>query len=370
MIVNLSSPELKRGYSVISSKSICHRALICAAFSDIPTKIIMRNYGDDVLGTIECLRSLGATITSENGEVYVEPIDRLALKKAGLIKMNCGESGTTYRFMKEISEELGIEAELSGSDRLMERVSSCAPTSQIISGKMLALGLRGEGIEVEADYNIVSRPYIELTASVMCEFGCSGYESPGEYTVEGDWSIGANFMVAAAISNNGQIKISNLKRKSAQGDRKIIEILRSFGARIFFEDDEIYVSGGELKGMRIDGSKTPDLVPVLAVLASFAEGETLIENISYLRFKESDRIMSTVRMINSLGGEATEGEDFIRISGKERTGGLRGGTVDSFNDHRIAMAAAAAAFGIDGTVVIEQAECVKKSYPGFWEEIV
>ncbi len=370
MIVRLNKPELKETYSIISSKSICHRALICAAFSDAPTLIDMSGYGEDVLMTIDCLRRLGANITERSGSVRVEPIDRRSLKNSPRLKLNCGESGTTYRFLKEITEELGLEAELEGSDRLIERVTSSVPTSQSISGRMLALGLRGEGVEVEADYNTVSRPYIELTASVMCDFGCSGYKSPAKYSVEGDWSLAANFMVAAAISARTPIKIKNLYRKSAQGDSNVADILREFGARVFFEENDVYVSGAEPRGRRIDGSMNPDLVPLLSVLASFSEGETVIENISYLRYKESDRLISTSSMIKALGGEATVGDDFLKIKGKNETGGLRGGRVIASNDHRIAMAAAAASFGIDGTVEIDGAECVKKSYPDFWEEII
>lgn len=365
MIKELNGIKLKETYAVPSSKSIAHRALICAAFSTGGTRIRCVNFGEDVRRTAEALIMLGAQIIETADGFLVIPIDRYELRnKTGVI--DCKDSGTTYRFMSEILKEFDLtdKIKLTGSDRLLERVDRSVPTSQYISGELLALGTRGTSIEIEGADNIPSVSYVELTIDVMNSFGGTGYVSPKKYFVEGDWSSAAVFMVAGAIA--GETQVEGVTLTSAQGDSSIIEILRAFGACVTAVEDRVMVKKGNLRGISLDGSYSPDLVPLLAVLGAFSEGETRIGNIGYLKFKESDRLKSTADMINSLGGKCEYTENELIITG---TGGLKPGKVNAYNDHRIAMAAACAAFGIDGTVEIDGAESVEKSYPGFWEEI-
>ena len=182
----------------------------------------------------------------------------------------------------------------------------------------------------------------------------------GAFSVEGDWSNAAFLLAMGA-------EVSGLNTDSPQGDRKILDILRSFGAEITEENGYIHVSLSSLHGAEIDASDIPDLVPVICSVASTAEGKTRIYNAGRLRLKESDRIKSTVEMVNSLGGNAEPTDDGIIVNGKEA---LDGGTVESFNDHRIVMSAAVASQKCKNCVIINDAQAVNKSYPEFFSDFI
>ena len=155
-----------------------------------------------------------------------------------------------------------------------------------------------------------------------------------------------------------------------QGDYKIIDILNEFGAKIFFESNDLRaVKGENLKGIKIDASQTPDLVPVLSVVAAYAKGETVIYNGERLRLKESDRIKSTSEMLKSIGADVKETDDGLIING---TGGekLPGGIVKSFNDHRIAMSAAVASVSTENGVIVDDMSCTNKTYPMFLRDFM
>lgn len=368
----INKPILKKKYEAIPSKSILHRALICAAFSDTQTVFPVTNIGDDVLATVRCLEALGISIDCSAGGFVVTPLVSKQPVSAGQV-LDCGDSATTYRFMKEIVDTFEIDCELTGSGKLMERVTSNAPTSQTVSGKLLANGAKGKDFKFAFKRDQVSRPYIDMTADVMRHFGSTGYISPGRYIIEGDWSQAAVWMTAAAVSRKentekGFVTISGLNLRSKQGDRDFLKILRSFGAAVSTEGNNVHViSGKELRGIEYKMSDNPDLVPLTAVLGSFAKGPTLLTGIAFLRNKESDRIESTADMIRELGGSVDVGENFMLIYGTDTTGGLKGGIVNTYKDHRIAMAAAVAAFGLENEIIIQNAECISKSYPNFWE---
>jgi 3-phosphoshikimate 1-carboxyvinyltransferase len=246
-------------------------------------------------------------------------------------------------------------------------------TSQYISGLMMALPLVGGG-EIEIIGKLESEPYVDLTVDVMRQFGVTVrkegntyYVSEGPYqpntlTVEGDYSQAAFWLVAGAVS--GEITLTGLRKDSLQGDRKIIELLREFGADIQWQGNTVRAVKSSLKGLCIDVADIPDLVPVLAVAASQAEGETRIVNGARLRLKESDRLTSTCEMIRALGGRIEETEDGLVITGSD----LTGGSVDSYNDHRIAMSAAVASAVCGDRVTISECRCVDKSYPAFYED--
>ena len=186
----------------------------------------------------------------------------------------------------------------------------------------------------------------------------------GETRVEGDWSNAAFFLAIGALSPEG-MQVSGLLDSSSQGDRAVWELLLGFGAEGCVTGDGHLIRRGTLCALTIDAAPIPDLIPVLSVVASVAEGETHIVNAGRLRLKESDRLMSTTRMLESLGADITELPDGLVIRGKRQ---LAGGTVDAMGDHRIAMSAAAAACMCAEPVTVLGSECVEKSYPRFWQD--
>ncbi|MBR3754696.1 MAG: 3-phosphoshikimate 1-carboxyvinyltransferase [Clostridia bacterium] len=374
-----------------ASKSVAHRALICAALSDKPTEVICSTTSADIDATAECLRRLSAKIERTATGFFVEPI----ADSTENAELNCGESGSTLRFMLPVAASLGKAVLLYGSGRLPERpigelcnalcshgcrtsgdnipltvsgrleagdyIIDGSVSSQFISGLLLALPQTHAESTVTVIGEIQSKPYIDMTLSVLSDFGIktefvgnkikifqnNGFISPEKYTVEGDWSNGAFFICADAIDGNN-VKCLNLTDKSIQGDKAVAEIAQKYGS-----------------DTRIDVGNIPDLVPVLAVTACFFKATTVFYNAARLKIKESDRLLSTKEMINNLGGRAETTDDTLTVYG---TGELNGGTVESFNDHRIVMAAAIAASRCKSETAINGCEAVNKSYPTFFEE--
>ncbi|MBQ7043493.1 MAG: 3-phosphoshikimate 1-carboxyvinyltransferase [Clostridia bacterium] len=401
MDIKITRSALSGTAETPASKSVAHRMLICAALADRKSTIRINKTSEDIEATAGCLESLGVAI-EKNGELWtVIPPDSFPDKAT----LDCGESGSTLRFMLPVVSALGIAATLTGHGRLPERpiaplldemkkhgvkAESGFPikvsgrltggkyriagniSSQFITGLLLALPLCDGESEIEVIPPVESKPYIDITTSVLADFGIDIKEngniysvSPirptgGAFTAEGDWSNGA-FLLAMGVD------VTGLRKKSVQGDRKILDVLRSFGAQIKESDSTFSADISRLHGAEIDASDIPDLVPVISALASTAQGETRIYNASRLRLKESDRIETTVRMINSLGGEAVATDEGLIIKGKTK---LSGGTVDGYGDHRIVMSAAVAAAKCENPVIITGAQAVNKSYPEFFNEYI
>ena len=217
-------------------------------------------------------------------------------------------------------------------------------SSQFITGLMLAIPLIPGESEITITGYLESKPYIDLTGEAQQTFGYPGYHSPDTISVEGDWSNGAFWLAANALGSS--LDIQNLNPHSVQGDRAADKLLRELHENV-----------------QIDVRNIPDLVPILSIIAALNHG-AVFRNIHRLRMKESDRVASTIAMIENLGGKAVEMGGHLVVHGT----GLRGGTVDSVNDHRIAMAAAIAATVCTEPVTILGAESVEKSYPKFWAE--
>lgn len=405
-------PTLPNGkIQAISSKSAAHRILICAAFADKPTVIRCDRTNKDITATAECLIALGAQIKYEKPYFYVDPI---STPKSN-ISLNCNESGSTLRFLLPVVSALGITAELNMRGRLPERPLSplyeelighgaiLSPqgsnplkcegklvgdeyrirgdvSSQYISGLLFALTFSGEGGRLIIEGKMESAPYVDMTVDALRIFGAEptktdyGYSvakgarliSPTHIDVEGDWSNAAFPLCMGAIGG-GSVTVCGLSQDSRQGDSKIIDLLREFGADVLVSGNEYTVTGDKpLRGIDIDASQIPDLVPVLATVAAVSEGKTTIRGAARLRLKESDRIESVCSMLSSLGADIEATDDGLVIYGKSR---LVGGTVDSFNDHRIAMSAAVASVATENGVTVNGAECVEKSYPDFWNDI-
>jgi 3-phosphoshikimate 1-carboxyvinyltransferase len=412
--VKISPCRLNGVVRAIPSKSQAHRALICAALADKPTTIECDGGSEDIAATADCLSALGAKIEREAGVYVVSPLKRDGDNDAATL--GCGESGSTFRFMLPIVNALGRKASFILKGRLPERPLSplyeelvrhgaeltpqgsvpflsagqLAPgfysldasvSSQFISGLLFALPLLGGDSELRLTGQAESFPYIELTLAMLEIFGiktrCKDnvfyipggqtYRSPGKAHVEGDWSNAAFWLSAGAVGK-GSVTCTGLNFKSRQGDRAILDILSKFGAgiEVIESDSRVTVSGGKLSGIEIDARDIPDLVPILSVVAASAEGPTVIRNASRLRTKESDRLAAVSAVLRGLGADANETADGLVIHGGKA---FKGGQVSSCGDHRIAMSAAIAATVCAGPVVIQNAQAVNKSYPGFFDDL-
>ena len=409
MKVKLSPSGLNGKVDAPASKSHLHRALICASVSDRPTKIITSSFANDVKATISCLTSLGAKIEYDSNILTVHPIE----KTDGECVLDCNESGSTLRFMLPFAAALGRKCTFIGAERLGKRpllplcealkkhgvrvshgegflpctIEGKLPggeyeiagniSSQFITGLLLSLGVTGGG-KIVCTTPIESASYINITIDTLNKFGIKviknentfvieegqKYTSPDTLKAEGDYSNGAFFLVAGAISSENGVEVSSLFENTTQGDRAIIDILTKMGAKISRTDDKVTVYKSNLTATEIDCSDIPDLVPILAVAASAAEGETVFKNTARLRMKESDRVETTVAMIKNLGGKIRFDENNIYVTGTP----LKGGVVNSANDHRIAMSTAIASLICDGDVIIEDAKAVEKSYADFYEK--
>ena len=394
-----------------SSKSIVHRQLICAALGEHEVLIRYDGLSRDIRATADCLNALGADIQIGENVLRVKPIDGRSDVKTALLPT--GESGSTLRFLIPVAGALGRRADFIMEGRLAERPMApfdrllrehgmslmrdgqilhcdgqlegglfCLPgniSSQYFSGLLMALPKLGCDSVLQTEGRMESAAYVELTEEVLKAagirfdrenetswkiFGNQIPRLPDTVSAEGDWSNAAFFLCAAALSGHG-IRVSGLNPGSCQGDRQILRILREFGAEVSVEEKSVSVRQGCRRPIEVDAMAIPDLVPVLAVLCCSAEGISRITGAARLRWKESDRLTTTTALIRSLGGEAEELPDGIVIHGSGR---LRGGTAESFNDHRIAMSAAVASVLCAEPVTVLGAECVGKSYPAFWKD--
>ena len=393
-----------------ASKSQAHRLLICAALGQGETVIACDGLSADITATMACLNALGADIRqTEDGRLRVRPIEQVP---AGLCHLYCGESGSTLRFLLPVCGALGADAVFHMEGRLPQRPLAPLDTeltshgmalrqendllycsgqlqsgdyelpgnvsSQYISGLLLALPLTEGDSRLNVTGSIESEAYITMTEDALALSGIRlgkadwCYHIPGSQRgklpealqVEGDFSNAAFFLCMGALSDAGLI-IDGLNPASHQGDRAVLDILRAFGAQVEQRDGSFAVRKGQLQGITINAKPIPDLIPVLSVVAALAQGETKIINAGRLRLKESDRLRSTTALLTALGADIQELAEGLVIHGKES---LSGGSVDSCGDHRIAMAAATAACGCTGEILLSGSQAVSKSYPRFWED--
>ena len=376
MDITVQPRKLRGDITVIPSKSQAHRLLICAAFANNETTLICPETNRDIEATVDCLNALGADIQRTKDGYSIDPIASIPETAT----LNCCESGSTLRFMLPIVGALGVDATFQMAGRLPQRPLSplweemermgcilTRPTadtvrctgklrpgaytidggvsSQYITGLLFAQSLIPGESTLDITGKIESRPYIDMTKDAMARFEAPRYRSPGYIAVEGDWSNGA-FWVAAQLLGN-ELSIHGLNTDSLQGDRAVVPICRQLPEGC----------------PTVSAADIPDLVPILSIVAGANHG-AVFTDIQRLRIKESDRVASTAAMIEALGGKAEATEDTLTVHGT----GFTGGTVDSRNDHRIAMAAAIAATVCREPVTVLGAEAVNKSYPRFWEE--
>ena len=376
MDITISPGQLSGNIRVIPSKSLAHRYLICGAFANSDTTILCPETNRDIEATVDCLNALGADIQRTENGYSVDPVN--TIPKSAIL--NCCESGSTLRFLLPIVGALGVDTVFQMEGRLPQRPLSplweemeqmgCTLTrptentirctgklqqgaylidggvsSQFITGLMFATALMGNKSTISITGVPESLPYVNMTRHALKLFDTPNFHTPGYLEVEGDWSNGAFWLAAKSLGND--VTVLNLNPESVQGDRAVVEILKEM----------------ELGMPTISAKDIPDLVPILSVTAAAKHG-AVFTDIRRLRLKESDRVASTIAMIENLVGRAEADENTLTVYGT----GLLGGTVDACNDHRIAMSAAIAATVCSHPVTILGAECVKKSYPKFWEE--
>ena len=391
----------------VASKSDAHRAIICSALADDKTTVHISHISKDIEATLNCIKEMGAGVIKKDKAYEISPITKIAENPV----LDCGESGSTLRFLLPVLSALGRGATFAGHGRLPERPmglivdllkkhgnefsSDKLPitvsgkteagdfpiagdvSSQFISGLLFALPLLLDKSKIKLTSGLQSSAYVDMTLNVLKRFGADiersgeeflinpigAYKSPGDYIVEGDWSNAAFFMVMGALG--GEITLKNLSLNSSQSDKRTLEILKLSGAEFETFADGIRVYKSQIKPFDYDVSQCPDLFPIMSILACGAEGKSTLYNAKRLRIKESDRITTTKELILNLGGRAEETEETLIIYGSGR---LKGGRVSSANDHRIAMSAFAASTISDGCVVLENAEAMDKSYPSFIDD--
>ncbi len=398
MDIKITPKKLHGTVTVPPSKSVAHRMIIAAALADGVSTISNLYPSVDILATMDCMRALGAEIDFHGDTAVIEGIKNIPDKAV----LDCHESGSTLRFLIPVACSLGVKSEFLGSAKLPQRPItpftdefpkhgitfdfSNAPSgctlpcsvsgkltagrfeidgglsSQFITGLMFALPLLDGDSEIVLTSHLNSKPYIDITLGILRDFGCvvkemeSGYFIKGNQhlkpfsgNVEGDYSQAAFFRVANSLGS--ELEILGLNENSLQGDRKITEICDNFDK-----------SGGA--PFELDCSDIPDLVPVLTVLASFCKGTSRLTNIARLRFKECDRLSVTAECLNAMGGKVTVHEDSLEIEGVNE---LRGGVIEGHSDHRIPMSMAIATTRSASPLIIRGAECVKKSFPNYFD---
>lgn len=412
-------PSILSGEIVIPpSKSYSHRAIISAALANGEKKSKINNlkFSVDIETTVKIMENWGAKITKKEGSLEIIGNDGKIVPKKNYIQ--CNESGSTIRFLipvgltsenelifdgkgklidrpldsyYKIFDEQGIKYEIS-EGKLPLKVNGKLKagnyeidgnvSSQFITGLLYALPLLDGDSTIVINKNLESKGYVDLTLEILKLSGIkiknNDYKSfeikgnqeykPFNYTVEGDYSQVAFWIVAGIISANkdNEIKCLHLNKYSLQGDKAIIEIVQKMGAKLEIFDDYVIVKPSKTKGTIIDVSQCPDIAPILTVLGALSEGETKIINAERLRIKESDRIISIKTELNKLGAEVEEVGDSLVIQGVDTFEG--GVEVSAWNDHRIAMSLAVASIRCKNEIVIDEAESIKKSYPHFWDD--
>ncbi len=378
------------------SKSMAHRLVIAASLAAGTSTIRHLDFSQDVEATLRCMQALGAQWETVEDGLRITGIGGIRQPFGDLPRFDCGESGSTLRFLIPIAMTAGRGGVFTGQGRLMERPQQpyfdlfqergipyeqrdgiltiqgqLTPgeyrlagnvSSQFFTGLLMALPMLEGPSVVVSTTALESASYITMTMGVLEQcgirvryspkingFGVSpGIYCPIETAVEADWSQAAFWYAAITLGSN--LRLRGLNGRSTQGDAVVVTHCKKLS-----QDGDV----------TIDLSDCPDLLPPLAVMAAVRRGTTRFTGAARLRLKESDRLSTVHQMLSAMGGAASEGPDSLTVYGVST---LPGGTVDGANDHRIVMAAAIAATRCQGPVTIQGAEAVKKSYPGFWRD--
>lgn len=428
-----------------SSKSLSHRALICASLSNGCSYLDNVLFSEDIEATINCLIALGARFEKINNSSvkvsgicnpFKKPVDLVSSTNAtqdsydtilnsnvnkftessNVVELYCNESGSTLRFMIPIASALTEKVRFYGNGKLVSRplgpyidilksqglkinYNGALPleihghmvaeafkipgdvSSQFISGLLLAAPVMNGNLSLTIDQPLESKAYVDLTVEAMEKFGIQierkGYEFfsiseknhyiSRDYTVEGDYSQASFWIVAGTLmADENGILLENLNKESLQGDLEVVQLVKRMGGNLVWEECGLRVYRAKTRGIDIDASQCPDIIPVMGVLGAFSEGRTRVYNGKRLRIKESDRILSTITELRKIGVEIEELEDgFIICSNASEV--IQSIEFDGWNDHRIVMAMAIASLKLGCPVEIKGAEAVNKSYPNFFE---
>ena len=409
MSLAVISPSVIRGtLTPPPSKSAAHRLLIAAALAG-EGRVRGLSLSADMEATLRAVRGLGVSVRLDGDAACFAPAPPSSSPSP--LPVDCGESGSTLRFLIPLYAVRGIPAVFTGHGRLPERplgvYADCLPphgvtlsaasglpltvtgrltggdfalpgdvSSQFITGLLFALPLCREDSRIRLTTPLESAGYVDMTLQVLRQAGIrvepleDGWFIPGSQTyrpldtaVESDWSQAAFLLAAGALG--GEVTLTGLNPASAQGDREALSLFRRFGAAVEEAPGRIVCRKAPLHGIDIDAAQIPDLVPVLAVTAALADGVTHITGAARLRLKESDRLAAVADGIRRLGGRVEESPDSLTISGVSR---LAGGRAEGYNDHRIVMALSMAALGCEAPVTVTDAQSVAKSWPAFFED--
>ena len=392
-----------------SSKSMMIRAVAAALLSNGKSIIIRPSYCDDALAALACAKALGARVKAGKNKIEIIGGNIVSPKR-----LDCGESGLCMRMFAPIAALCIRKTVLAAKGTLSSRKVgmmekplsqlgvSCvskgglppitvqgpmnggtveldgSESSQFLTGLLMALPLC-PGDSVLAVANLKSKPYVEMTIGLLCDFGVkvranaalSRFEIPGrqkyssrKYEVEGDWSGASFLLVAGAIA--GSVSVKGLRADSSQADRAVLLALKSAGAKVKVSKDAVSVEKSALSAFDFDATDCPDLFPSLAVLACNCHGTSRIKGATRLSGKESNRASALVSELGKMGASLSVKGDVMEITGTR----LSGGEVDSHGDHRIAMACAVAALASEKGASISGDECVSKSYPSFFEDLM
>lgn len=394
------------------SKSFSHRALIAAGLASGTSTLRNLLEADDTRYTAQALRDLGCSISWSQDLCQVSGTGGQLQIPAQPIYL--GDSGTSMRFLTAVAALGHGRIVLTGSPRLCQRPiqdllealtglgveavsenqNGCPPvivqarglaggptkvaggvSSQFLSALLLIAPFAARDVEVEVVGDLVSRPYVDITLSVMKDFGIAYYRrgyryfavpagqryQAQDYEIEGDASSASYFLGAAAITG-GRVRLTNLNPESCQGDSGFLQVLAAMGCQVETAANGVALQGGPLQGIQINMANMPDLVPTLAVVAAYAQGETVITGVPHLRYKESNRLHAVATELAKMGIAVRESNDGLVITG----GTPHGAVIATYNDHRMAMSFALAGLRTPGVRIAEPG-CVAKSFPDFWE---
>jgi 3-phosphoshikimate 1-carboxyvinyltransferase len=391
------------------SKSLAHRALICAGLSAGISRLTNYAPSKDMKATISCMSAMGASYSIHDDTVLVRGTAKPEPK--GIL--DAGESGSTLRFLIPVAATSSLPAAFAGHGRLMERPMGVyadlfanqnlvfdqgrklivqgplkpglftvdgSVSSQFISGLLFAAPLMDGQSEIAVLPPYESKSYVGLTLEMLETFGIQvqtptedGYIIPGnqafkaqDLAIEGDWSQAAFFGVLAAI--HAPLTLTGLHKDSGQGDKVIVDFLQKAGAKIHWDGDELHVAPGTLHSFEADLQDCPDLGPILFVLASFCPGTSTFKNAGRLRIKESDRIQAMEEQLRKWGVNISSTETEVTIQGKP-VYNKQDVIADGCNDHRIVMAMSVFALCAQTKSALTGAQAVSKSYPGFFEDL-
>lgn len=407
--ITITPTKLNGRVTIPASKSLCHRAIICAAMAKGVSKLTNITDSDDIQTTLNAVKAMGADVKNVGIGTYI--IDGTnTFSSDDTIGIDCRGSGSTLRFLIPLAFATSMDVVFTGRERLAKRslksytdiFDKCGANytasnnlslpitikngdlsgeiieldsdinSQFLSGLLFALPIMPHDTEIRLSAPFKSKGYIDMTMDILQKFGISIYNykytifrirgcqqyQPFNYNAEGDFSHAAFYLAAGAMGNF--VVCNGLNLDTKQNDKKIIDIIEKMNGKIVVENENIAAVPTLLKGTEINLSDAPDLLPAVAAMATFAQGETIIRGIE----GEKERMSLVAQQLNSIGATIIEQHDCMIIEGTDT---VSGGTANTFSDHRVAMALAIATTCADNIVCIEDSECINKSYPSFWE---